>query len=269
MPVTPISLAFEKTKKEKRPALITYTVAGDSTKKKSLEILNSISKYADICEIGFPHNTPVADGGQIQTSAYRAIKNGIKMKDVFEIVKNFKKNKNSKPVILMGYYNMIYQYNENKFLKECKKVGVDGLIVVDLPWPDNKIFAEKCKNNSISFIQLLSPTTSKDRMKKIINNSHGMIYYISMLSTTGGKLKVSPKKILKNYDKIKRIIRNKNKNLVIGFGITNENISSLRKADGLVVGSALCKKITDSIKNHQNPVINVTNMVKKLKEEIK
>ena len=269
MPVTPISLAFEKTKKEKRPALITYTVAGDSTKKKSLEILNSISKYADSCEIGFPHNTPVADGGQIQTSAYRAIKNGIKMKDVFEIVKNFKKNKNSKPVILMGYYNMIYQYNENKFLKECKKVGVDGLIVVDLPWPDNKIFAEKCKNNSISFIQLLSPTTSKDRMKKIINNSHGMIYYISMLSTTGGKLKVSPKKILKNYDKIKRIIRNKNKNLVIGFGITNENISSLRKADGLVVGSALCKKITDSIKNHQNSVINVTNMVKKLKEEIK
>ena len=260
---------MKKTKKEKRPALITYTVAGDSTKKKSLEILNSISKYADICEIGFPHNTPVADGGQIQTSAYRAIKNGIKMKDVFEIVKNFKKNKNSKPVILMGYYNMIYQYNENKFLKECKKVGVDGLIVVDLPWPDNKIFAEKCKNNSISFIQLLSPTTSKDRMKKIINNSHGMIYYISMLSTTGGKLKVSPKKILKNYDKIKRIIRNKNKNLVIGFGITNENISSLRKADGLVVGSALCKKITDSIKNHQNSVINVTNMVKKLKEEIK
>ena len=263
-----ISLAFKKSKEEKRPALLTYTVAGDNTKKKSLEILNSISKYVDICEIGFPHNTPIADGGQIQTSAYRAIKNGIKMKDVFSIVRKFKKNKNSKPVILMGYYNMIYQYNENKFLKKCKKAGVSGLIVVDLPWPDNKRFAKKCKSNSISFIQLLSPTTSKIRMKKIINSSHDMIYYISMLSTTGGKLKVSSKKILKNYFKIKKIIKNKNKNLVIGFGITSKNISSLKKADGLVVGSALCKKISESVKKRQNPVTNVLNMVKILKRKL-
>ena len=262
MTISPISLAFEKSKKEKRPALLTYTVAGDNTKKKSLEILNSISNYADICEIGFPHNTPIADGGQIQTSSYRAIKNGIEMKDVFEIVKKFKKNK---PVILMGYYNMIYQYGENKFLKKCKETGVNGLIVVDLPWPDNVTFAKKCKINSISFVQLLSPTTSKTRMKKIINNSHEMIYYISMLSTTGGKLKVSPRKILKNYDKIKKIIKNRKKNLVIGFGITSKNISSFKSSDGCVVGSEICKKISKSIKNRQNPVTNVSNMVKNLR----
>ena len=95
MSIAAISLAFEKSKKEKRPALLTYTVAGDNTKKKSLEILNSISNYADICELGFAHNTPVADGGQIQTSSYRAIKNGIKMKDVFQIVGKFKKRKNA------------------------------------------------------------------------------------------------------------------------------------------------------------------------------
>ncbi len=265
MTISPISLAFEKCKKEKRPALLTYTVAGDNTKKKSLEILNSISKYADICELGFAHNTPIADGRQIQTSSYRAIKTGIKMKDVFQIVKEFKKNKNAKPVILMGYYNMIYQYGELKFLKKCKQVGVNGLIVVDLPWPDNKIFSKKCKKNSISFVQLLSPTTSKKRMKKIINDSHDMIYYISMLSTTGGRLKVSAKEILKNYKKIKLI--NKSKNLVIGFGITTKNISSLKKADGLVVGSALCKEISISIKNRQNPVTKVSNMVKKLKKQ--
>ena len=92
-----ISLAFKNSKKEKRPALLTYIVAGDNTKKKSLDILKSVSKYADICELGFPHNTPIADGGQIQTSAYRAIKNGIKMNDVFKIVKDFKKNKFNKP----------------------------------------------------------------------------------------------------------------------------------------------------------------------------
>jgi len=261
-----ISLAFKKCKKEKRPALLTYTVAGDNTKKKSLEILNSISNHADICEIGFPHNTPIADGGQIQTSSYRAIKNGIKMKDVFQIVKKFKKNKNAKPIILMGYYNMIYQYGENKFLKKCKNVGVNGLIVVDLPWPDNKIFAKKCKKKFITFVQLLSPTTSNLRMRKIVSDSHEMLYLISMLSTTGGKLKVSPKKILKNYDKIKKI--DKSKNLVIGFGITSKNISSFKKADGCVVGSEICKKISQSVKKRQNPVTNVNIMVKKLKNKI-
>ena len=96
-----INLVFKKCEKERRPALLTYTVAGDNTKKKSLEILNSISNHADICELGFPHNTPIADGGQIQTSSYRAIKNGIKMNEVFQIVKNFKKYKNSKPIILI------------------------------------------------------------------------------------------------------------------------------------------------------------------------
>ena len=268
MTISPINLAFEKSKREKRPALLTYTVAGDNTKKKSLEILNSISNYADICEIGFPHNTPIADGGQIQTASYRAIKNGIKMKDVFQIVENFKKIKNAKPIILMGYYNMIYQYGQNKFLKKCRQVGVNGLIVVDLPWPDNLVFAKKCKINSISFIQLLSPTTSKKRIKKIINNSHEMIYYISMLSTTGGKLKVSPREILKNYTKIKRIIKNRKKNLVIGFGITSKNISSFKSSDGCVVGSEICKKISKSIKNGQNPVTNVTNMVKNLRKKL-
>jgi len=268
MTISPISLAFKKSNGEKRPALLTYTVAGDNSKKNSLEILNSISKYIDICEIGFPHNTPIADGGQIQTSAYRAIKNGIKMKDVFQIVGKFKKNKNSKPVILMGYYNMIYQYGENSFLKKCRKTGVDGLIVVDLPWPDNKIFAKKCKKNSICFVQLLSPTTSKIRMKKIINSSHELIYYISMVSTTGGKLKVSPRKILKNYGKIKKIIKNRKKNLVIGFGITSKNISSFKSSDGCVVGSEICKKISKSIKNRKNPVKSVSIMVKNLRSKL-
>jgi len=261
-----ISLAFHKAKKEKRPALLTYTVAGDNTKKKSLDILNSISENVDICELGFPHNTPIADGGQIQSSAYRAIKNGIKINDVFQIVKSYKRNKNSKPLILMGYYNIIYQYGESRFINQCKKSGVNGLIVVDLPWPENKSFAKKCKKKSINFVQLLSPTTSKERLKKIIKDSHDMIYYISMLSTTGGKLKVSPKKILFNYNKIKKI--NPKKNCVIGFGITEKTITKLRSADGLVVGSAICKEITKSLNNNHNPVIMVSKVISRLKNKI-
>ena len=261
-----INLVFEKCKKENRPALLTYTVAGDNSKNKSLEILKSISKYADICEIGFAHNTPIADGGQIQTSTHRALKNGTKIKDVFQIVKRFKKFKNSKPVILMGYYNIIYQYGENNFIDSCKNTGVDGLIVVDLPYPENKYFSKKCKKKKISFIQLLAPTTSKNRMKQIIKDSHNMVYYISMLSTTGGKLKISPKKSLENYNKIKNI--NRSKNIVIGFGITIKTISALKKADGLVVGSALCKEISKSLNNGQNPVTKVVNMVKNLRRKL-
>ena len=261
-----IAFAFENCKKENRPALITYTVAGDNTKNNSLKILNKISKHADILECGFPHNTPIADGGQIQGSSHRALKNGIKLKDVFQIVKKFKKINPSKPLILMGYFNLIYQNGESNFLNNCKKSGVDGLIIVDLPYPENKNFAKKCKKKGITFVQLLSPTTSKDRMRKIIKDSHEMLYYISMLSTTGGKLKVSARKILENYNKIKRI--NPRKSLVIGFGITDKTISSLKPANGLVVGSMLCKIITNSLKMRQNPVTKLDKVVYNLKNKI-
>jgi len=278
-----IKEAFLKTKKENRPALITFTVAGDNSKNKSLEILKSISQYADICELGFPHNAPIGDGDQIQTSSHRAIKNGIKISDVFSIAKKFKEIKKTKPIILMGYYNIIYQYGENNFLNDCNKSKVDGLIIVDLPFPENIKFANKCKKKKINFIQLISPLTSHLRLKHIIKHSHDMIshlrlkhiikhshdmiYYISMLSTTGGKLKISSKKILERYSKIKNL--SKLKKVVIGFGITEKTIESLKKADGLVVGSAICKEITDSIKKRQNIVTNVMNVVKRLKNKIK
>jgi len=258
--------AFEKCKKEKRPALLTYTVAGDNSKNNSLKIIKTIAQYVDIIELGFPHNTPVADGAQIQESSHRALNNGIKLNDIFKIVKDFKKSKYAKPLILMGYFNIILQYGQLSFLKQCKKVGIDGLIIVDLPHPENKSFAKQCKKYSVNFIQLVSPTTTKERMKKIIKDSHDMVYYISMLSTTGGKLKVSPKKILENYKKIKKI--SPKKNLVIGFGITTKTIASLKNADGLVVGSQLCKEITRSLKLRQNPVTNLSKMVLNLKRKI-
>ena len=261
-----IKKAFQICKKEKRPALLTFTVAGDNTHKNSLEILKSISPFVDICEMGMPHNTPVADGGQIQNCSHRALKNGIKIKDIFKITNQYKKFKFAKPIILMGYFNTIKQFGEQNFINQCKKNKVDGLIVVDLPWPENKNFAAKCKKKLINFIQLVAPTTSNDRLKKIVRDSHDMVYYISMLSTTGGKLKVAPKKIIQNYQKIKRL--NKNKNVVIGFGITEKTIASLKRADGLVVGSALCKTITDSVNQRKKPAIAAKKMVMKLKSKI-
>ena len=261
-----IDLAFKKGQIEKRPLLITYSVCGDPNKKKSLEILKSVSEQVDIVEWGFAFNSPTGDGPDIQNSTYRAIKNGINLKKTFKLIKNYKRYKNSKPLILMGYYQIIFHYGEKKFVKKCKEVGVDGLIVVDLPWPDNKNFAKLCKKNSICFVQLISPTTTKKRMKSIIKDSHQMIYQISMISTTGKKLKVSAKEIIRNNKIIKRI--NPKKNVVVGFGITKKTISSLKECDGLVVGSAICKAISTSLKRHQNPVINLNKMVKQLKDKI-
>ena len=261
-----INKTFLKVKKENRPALVTYTVAGDPNKNQSLTLLKKISKHVDIVEWGFPHNCPTADGKEIQNSSYRALANGIKLNDIFNLVKKYKKDKNAKPLILMGYYQMVFNYGEEKFVNKCKQVGVDGLIIVDLIWPYNKKFANLCKKKSVCFVQLIAPTTTNQRMMKIIKDSHDMIYYISMLSTTGGKLKVTPKTILNNFNKIKKI--NKNKNIVIGFGITDKTISSLKKADGLVVGSALVKTITDSLNHRRNPLIAAEKMVKKLKSKI-
>ena len=127
-----INNAFQIAKKENRPALISYTVCGDNTKEKSLQILNSISKDLDIAEWGIPHNCPTADGKDIQNSSYRALQNGIRLNDIFKLVKRFKKTNPFKPIILMGYYQMIFNYGEKKFIRKCKVSGVDGLIVVDL-----------------------------------------------------------------------------------------------------------------------------------------
>ena len=262
----PIDLAFQKARSENQPCLISYTVCGDPNKKKSLEILKSISQHAHIVEWGFPHNCPTADGPDIQNSSYRAIKNHIKLKDVFQMVKEYKKSKLSKPLILMGYYQMIFHYGERKFVKKCKEVGVDGLIVVDLPWPDNKNLAKLCKKNSVCFVQLIAPTTTKKRMVSIIKNSHQLLYQISMISTTGKKLKVSPKEIIKNNKIIKRI--NPKKNVVIGFGITKKTISKFKKTNGVVVGSALCKGISQSLAQGHNPVKKLNYMVKSLKSKI-
>ena len=261
-----IKNAFKISKIENRPALISYTVCGDNTKDKSLKILNSISKDLDIVEWGIPHNCPTADGKDIQNSSHRALQNGIRLKDIFNLVKKYKKKQISKPLILMGYYQMIFNYGEKRFIQKCKETGVDGLIVVDLSFPDNKKFAKLCKRNSICFVQLISPTTTIQRMKEIIKISDSMIYMISTISTTGSALKYSTKKIIKNYKTIKKI--KPSKNIVIGFGITDKTISSLKSADGLVVGSAICRQITRSLKYRQNPVTNVSKLVKKLKNKI-
>ena len=239
-----IALAFEKCKEQKRPALITYTVAGDNTKDNSLKILNSISKHADIIELGFPHNTPIADGGQIQGSSHRALKKGIKLKDVFQIVKKFKKSNSEKPLILMGYFNLIYQNGESNFIQNCKTSGVDGLIVVDLPPEEDNELCDLAIVRGISFIRLATPTTDKQRLEKVLQKTSGFLYYVSIAGITGSRK--PDLSIVK--DAVINIKQSTNIPIGVGFGIKSKNdiVKILDFADAVIVGSVLVNLIANN-----------------------
>ena len=159
--------AFQKIGNENRTALLTYTVGGDPNADISLEIFKSIANSgADIIECGLGHGANIGDGGAIQDSTYRALSNGIKTDDVFKIIKDFKKEFEQN-IIIMTYQNKIMSYGEDNFIKKCNESSVSGIICVDWPWPLNLDFANKCKASDLTFIQLLCPTTSDDRLKLI------------------------------------------------------------------------------------------------------
>ena len=262
-----INQSFKNAKKENRPALLTYTVAGDNTQKNSLKILKSISKYADICELGFPHNTPIADGGQIQTSAYRAIKNGIKINDVFSIVKDFKSMKRNKPIILMGYYNLILYYGIEKFVKKCKENGVDGLIIVDLQPEEDEDLIKELKKNEIDLIRLITPTTDEERLKLILKNASGFLYYVSVMGITGQK-SADLNELKKSVAFIKK---HTNLPVVPGFGIKNStDVNNICKiADGAVVGSSIIKIIEENLNNKNKMLSEINKFSKDLKDGTK
>lgn len=258
--------SFNLANKEKRPALLTYTVGGDPNKELSLELYKTIANSgADVIEVGLGHSANVGDGPAIQDCTYRALSNGIKNDDVFEIIKKFKSQFKTE-IIIMTYRNKIMRYGEDKFIEKCVSSAVSGLIVVDYPFPTNQSFANKCKMNNIIFIQLIAPTTKEERLKKIIKESHEVLYLMSMSGVTGEKLKSSSDLI---NDKL-RIIKSidPDKKIILGFGITLENISNFKNLDACVVGSAICKKITDSIEKNIDPISEIKKMISNLKEKI-
>ena len=192
-----INKVFASKAQQNEAALLSYTVACDPDFDTSLKIMHEIAKNgAAALEIGIPHNCCIGEGNMIQNAVDRVLRNDIKINDIFKLVMNFR----YQPRIPLLYSCCIIiqhsQYGEDNFIQKCSEIGINGLIIVDFPYPQNFDFAKKCKNSGITFIQLLSPTTNEERMKKVINDSD-MIYYISMLSTTGGKLKVVPEEIFR------------------------------------------------------------------------
>ena len=258
-----IKKVFEKNGKK----LVTFTTGGDPDLDTSLIILNKIiNNGIDMIEIGMPFSDPMADGPTIQESSIRSITNGTKINDVFEIVKKVRKKNDKIPIILMGYYNSIFNLGIENFTSKCTEVGVDGLIIVDLQPEEDLELYKKTKENNIDLIRLITPTTDENRLNTILANASGFLYYVTITGITGQNssnvehLKKSIK-IIKSHTKIP---------IVAGFGIKNrkhvEEISAF--TDGVVVGSSIVNIIKENLNDKNQMITKIDLFTKDLKKGV-
>ena len=248
-----ISQTFKNDEKK----LVTFVTGGDPDFETSLQIIKTIiNNGADIMEIGMPFSDPMADGPTIQLSSNRAISRGIDLENIFSLASEAKKTKSDLPIILMGYYNLILYFGIEKFVKKCKENGVDGLIIVDLqPEEDQNLYNELLLNN-IDLIRLITPTTNKERLKSILVNASGFLYYVTITGITGqhsaniNELKKSIE-FVRNYTSLP---------IVAGFGIKNsKDVKEICDiTDGAVVGSSIVKIIEEN-KEDKSKMLNLIN----------
>lgn len=243
---TRIDRRFAALKQEGRAALVTFVTAGDPDYDTSLAILRGLPKAgADVIEVGMPFTDPMADGPAIQASSLRALAGGQNMKKTLKLVREFRKDDKDTPIVLMGYYNPIYIYGVDAFLADAKKAGADGLIVVDLPPEHDDELCLPAMKAGLNFIRLATPTTDDKRLPRVLENTSGFVYYVSVLGITGTK---TPD--LKDVaSKVKRIKKHTDLPVAVGFGVKSaeqaKTISA--NADGVVVGSALVNAVRDSL----------------------
>ena len=230
-----IKKKFENLKKSGKKALGIFLTAGDPDLETSLNILINLSKNGvDFIEIGMPFSDPMADGPVIHESSERALKSGMNLKKCLSLVKTFRKTNNEIPIILMGYYNPIYKYGREEFVKKALEYGVDGLIIVDLPPEEDEELYNYSEKNNLSLIRLITPTTNKKRLAHILNNATGFVYYVSITGITGTQ-SANPDDVLLKLNNIRQYTELP---IVIGFGIrTPERALKMANiSDGIVVG---------------------------------
>lgn len=240
-----IEKKFSELKAQNKTALISYICAGDPNFETSLETLKSMPDAGcDIIELGIPFLDPAGDGPTIQQASKRAIDGGMTLKKTLEMVKIFRKTNQETPLILMGYYNPILKFGLDKIFAQAEESGVDGFLIVDLPFEEEDEILSEIKKTNLDLIRLIAPTTSGERMKKITKNASGFLYLISMLGTTGTSLS----KAEDNIENLKNLRASSNLPIAIGFGIQEENQArefSKIGADGIVIGSILVKEMAE------------------------
>lgn len=240
----------------KRAALITFITAGDPNIAQSLEVLKSLpAAGADIIELGMPFTDPMADGPTIQASALRALDAGASMKTTFQMVRDFRKDNTTTPIVLMGYANPAYQYGLQQFVDDAAEAGVDGFIIVDLPPEEDDALKVLCDVRSLHLIKLVTPTTSEERLKAVLPKASGFLYYVSITGITGAASADIPA-VKKHVESIRK---HTNLPVAAGFGIKSaEDVAAFKGAvDAVVVGSAIVQRITNGVKD-------VTTFVKTL-----
>jgi tryptophan synthase alpha chain len=245
-----IDECFESLKRENKKALVTFITAGDPDYDTSMEVLNSLSAAgADIIELGMPFSDPMADGPVIQESSARALSSGMNLKSVLKMVKSWRATDAKTPLILMGYYNPIYNYGTERFAADASESGVDGLIVVDVPPEESAELLGPLSSVGMHLIRLVTPTTDMDRLDTIMDGSGGFLYYVSITGITG----TNSANISEIGPDVKMIRERSDIPVVIGFGIKtpDDALTMSEIADGIVVGSALVNVVKE-VQNDNN-----------------
>lgn len=263
-----IEKRFAELKAKNKKAFVTYVMASDPDFVTSQEIVKKIADSgADIIELGMPFSDPSAEGPTIQKAAMRALDAKGSIKNTFEIVKDFRKQNSTTPIILMGYLNPILNHGVEKFVNESKEIGVDGFIIVDLPPEEDLEFTKYSKKEGLSFIRLLTPTTTDERAKKVLESSSGFVYYVSITGVTGVKSAVKTE-VGEHIAKIKKLT---SLPVCVGFGIKNaEQAKEFSEiSDGIIIGSAIIDILEKNLSNKKDAVKKIEDFVKEVSSKIK
>lgn len=256
--MTRIDRKFAALNAEGKKAFVSYVMAGDPDYDTSLEIVKGLpGAGVDIIELGIPFTDPMADGPTIQLAGQRALEAGQTLQKTLDMAAEFRKGDDETPIVMMGYYNPIYNRGVDKFLEDAKAAGVDGLIVVDLPPEEDEELCIPAQKAGLNFIRLATPTTDDKRLPKVLQNTSGFVYYVSITGITGAAEAqagdVGPE--------VARIKAKTDLPVIVGFGIkTPDNAHDIAAvADGAVVGSAIVKQIEE-----KRPVAEILDYVRSL-----
>jgi len=236
-----IDKKFRELKKRRKKAFIVFITAGDPNLSVTKRLIVEFEKAGvDLIEIGIPFSDPLADGRTIQASSSRALKNKVTLHSIMRLASSVKKRVGI-PLVFMTYYNPVFSYGLKKFVSDCKRAGVSGVIIPDMPYEESSDLLKIAKKSDFSLIFLAAPTSTRKRLVKISKLSKGFIYFVSLTGVTGAR-KMLPRDLVENVKKLKRLTK---KPVCVGFGVSDpkqaKNVA--RIADGVIVGSAVIKLI--------------------------
>jgi len=253
--VSRLADTFARLKKEGRAAFVPFITAGDPDMETSFAILEKLpAAGADVIELGMPFTDPMADGPAVQASSVRALKAGATMAKVLEMVKKFRRADKKTPIVLMGYYNPIHAYGTARFAKDVAAAGVDGLIVVDLPLEEDEVLRLPAQAQGVDLVRFVTPTTDAARLKRIVAEASGYLYYVSVAGVTGTK-SVPEDEVRAAMARVKAAT---GLPCTVGFGIRSKEQAEAiaRIADGVVVGSAIVSMVADNLGSGKDKIVN-------------